>query len=274
MRRVNICIAALAALAISTAIAAAQNKSGVDRLYILNCGEGVAGDISRWSGEDVGKSMPMAENFYLIHHTQGWLLWDTGVTDAIAAMPNGEAPSDPRAIHWYRPKTLAAELATVGVKPSDIKYLAISHTHPDHIGNVEMFPQSMLLVQKAEYEWPNPLGVGRFKPEHPVKKLEGDYDVFSDGSVTIISTPGHTPGHQSLLVKLPKTGAIVLSGDAVHFKSNWDQRRVPSINYDKDKTLASMQRIADVLAKENAQLWINHDMAQRDTLKMAPDYYE
>jgi glyoxylase-like metal-dependent hydrolase (beta-lactamase superfamily II) len=75
-------------------------------------------------------------------------------------------------------------------------------------------------------------------------------------------------------VKLPKTGAIVLSGDAVHFKSNWDNRRVPSINYNKDQTLASMQRIADVLAKENAQLWINHDMAQRNTLKMVPAYYE
>ncbi len=78
----------------------------------------------------------------------------------------------------------------LGVKPADIKYLAVSHTHPDHIGNVELFPQSMLLVQKAEYEWPNPLGVGRFKPEHPVTKLEGDYDVFGDGSVTIIATPG------------------------------------------------------------------------------------
>ena len=128
----------------------------------------------------------------------------------------------------------------------------------------------MLLVQKAEYEWPNPLGVGRFKPEHPVSKLEGDYDIFGDGSATILATPGHTPGHQSLLVKLPKTGAVVLSGDAVHFKSNWDNRGVPSGNTDKDKTLASMQRISDVLAKEKAQLWINHDKAQRDTLKMAP----
>ena len=275
MRIFRIAIAAFSTLLIIVVSASAQNKSGVDKLYILNCGEGTAGDISRWSpGVDVGKSVPMADNCYLMHHTQGWLLWDTGVTDAIAALPNGAAPTDPRAIHWYRPKTLAAELNAVGVKPSDIKYLAISHTHPDHVGNVEMFPQAMLLVQKAEYEWPNPLGVGRFKPEHPVKKLEGDHDVFGDGSVTILSTPGHTPGHQSLLVKLPETGAIVLSGDAVHFKSNWDNRRVPSINTDKESTTTSMERIAGVMAKEKAQLWINHDKVQRDTLKMAPAFYE
>jgi N-acyl homoserine lactone hydrolase len=189
-------------------------------------------------------------------------------------MPDGQAPADPRAIYWRRPKTLASQLEALGVKPAEIKYLAISHTHPDHIGNVELFPQAMLLVQKVKYEWPSPLGVGRFKPEHPVTKLEGDYDVFGDGSVTIIATPGHTPGHQSLLVKLPKTGAIVLSGDAVHFKDNWDNRRVPSISTDRDKTAASMQRIADVLAKEKAQLWINHDKAQTDTLKHAPEFYE
>ena len=115
---------------------------------------------------------------------------------------------------------------------------------------------------------------GAFKPEHPVTKLEGDHDVFGDGSVTILATPGHTPGHQSLLVKLPKTGALVLSGDAVHFKSNWENRGVPSANTDKDQTLASMQRIADILVKEKAQLWINHDKAQRDSLKMAPDFYD
>ena len=274
MKRSSVCIAALAALSLFAAAASAQTKSGVDKLYILNCGEGVAGDISRWSGVNVGKSMDFAENCYLMHHTQGWLLWDTGITDAIAAMPNGQAPADPRFIHWRLPKTLASQLEALGVKPSEIKYVAISHSHPDHIGNVELFPQAMLLVQKAEYEWPSPFGVGRFKPEHPVTKLEGDYDVFGDGSVMIIATPGHTPGHQSLLVKLPKTGALVLSGDAVHFKSNWDNRVVPSINTDKDKTLASMQLIADVLAKEKAQLWINHDKAQRDSLKMAPGFYD
>ena len=275
MKRSALRLAALAALSLSAAAVSAETGSGVDKLYILNCGEGVAGDISRWSpGVDVGKSMDFVDNCYLIHHAQGWLLWDTGVPDAVAAMPQGLAPADPRMTHWRRPKTLASQLDALGLKPADVKYLAVSHTHPDHIGNVELFPQSMLLVQKAEYEWPNPFGVGRFKPEHPVTKLEGDHDVFGDGSVTIIATPGHTPGHQSLLVKLPKTGALVLSGDAVHFRSNWENRGVPSANTDKDRTLASMQRIADLLAKENAQLWINHDKAQRDTLKMAPDFYD
>src|SRR5216683_4165713 len=275
MKRSGACMTALAALSISVATAWAQTKSGVDKLYILNCGEGVAGDISRWSpGVNVGKSMDFVDNCYLMRHTQGWLLWDTGVTDAIAAMPDGQAPPDPRMTHWRRPKTLASQLDQLAVKPTDIKFLAVSHTHPDHIGNVELFPQAMLLVQKAEYEWPTPFGAGRFKPEHPVTKLEGDHDVFGDGSVTIMTTPGHTPGHQSLLVKLPKTGAIVLSGDAVHFKSNWEDRGVPSGNTDQEQTKASMERIAGILAQEKATLWINHDKAQRDTLTMAPGFYE
>jgi N-acyl homoserine lactone hydrolase len=275
MKSSSICIAALAALSMSAAAASAQTKSGIDKLYILNCGEGVSGDISRWSpGVNVGKSMDFVDNCYLIHHTQGWLLWDTGVTDAIAAMPDGQAPADPKATHWRRPKTLASQLEGLGVKPADIKYVAVSHTHPDHVGNIKMFPQSTVLVQKAEYDWPTPFGQTLHAVASPLNKLEGDHDVFGDGSVTIIATPGHTPGHQSLLVKLPKTGALVLSGDAVHFKSNWENRGVPSMNTDKDKTLASMQRIADMLAKEKAQLWINHDKAQRDSLKMAPDFYD
>ena len=250
-------------------------KPGVEKLYILNCGEGVAGDISRWSpGVNEGKSMDFVDNCYLIKHAQGWFLWDTGIPDAVAAMPNGLAPADPKAVFWRRPKTLAAQLDQLGVKPSDIQAMAISHTHPDHIGNVEMFPTAMLYVQKAEYDWPGANNAPRFKLEHPVTLLEGDRDVFGDGSLTILSTPGHTPGHQSLLVKLPNTGAIVLSGDAVHFKSNWENRGVPVNNFSKEQTLASMQKISETLTKENAQLWINHDKAQRDSLKMSPEYYD
>ncbi len=256
-------------------LALAQGKSGIDKLYILDCGQGTAADKSRWTpGENVGVAMETVDSCYLIHHTtQGYMLWDTGVTDALFGRPEGPPPSN-GAPNWRKPKTLIGQLEELGVKPSDIKYVAVSHTHPDHIGNVELFPSSMLLVQKAEYEWPSPLGVGRFKPEHPVTKLEGDHDVFGDGSVTLLSTPGHTPGHQSLLVKLPKTGALLLSGDAVHFKDNWDNRRVPSGNFDKEKTLASMARMAEVMAREKAQLWINHDKAQSDTLKHSPGFYD
>ena len=92
--------------------------------------------------------------------------------------------------------------------------------------------------------------------------------------MAILATPGHTPGHQSLLVKLPKTGALVLSGDVGHFQANWDHRRVPSNNVDQEQTKASMERIAGILMQEKATLWINHDKAQRDSLTMAPGFYE
>lgn len=267
---------AVAALALFGHAAVAQSeKSGVEKLYVLNCGEGTAGDISRWTpGLNEGKSMDFVDSCYLIKHSRGWFLWDTGIADAVAAMPNGLVPADPKAVTWRRPKTLAAQLEQLGLKPDDVKAMAVSHTHPDHTGNVELFPQATLYVQKAEYDWPGANNEPRFKPSHPVELLTGDKDVFGDGSVTILSTPGHTPGHQSLLVKLPKTGAVVLSGDAVHFRDNWDNRRVPSMNANKDMSAASMQKIADTLTKEKAQLWINHDKAQRDSQKMAPEFYD
>jgi len=248
--------------------------AGVDKLYVLDCGDISAPDQSRWSpGVNVGVPIELSDNCYLIHHAQGWFLWDTGLPDALAAFPEGVKDAKTGFVN-KRAKTLSSELAALGVKASDLKAMAISHTHPDHIGNVEEFPQVMLYVQKAEYDWPNANGTPRFKLGHPVTKLEGDHDVFGDGSVVIISTPGHTPGHQSLLVRLPKTGVVVLSGDAVHFKANWDNRRVPGGNFNKEQTLASMQRIADILAKEHGQLWINHDKPQTDAQKKPPEYYD
>jgi glyoxylase-like metal-dependent hydrolase (beta-lactamase superfamily II) len=247
--------------------------SGAERLYVIDCGTSIGPDKSRWTpGVDVGKPLEMVGNCYLIRHRQGWMLWDTGVSDDVASLPNGR-PGQSGSPHWRRSKTLAGEIEKLGLKPSDIKYLAVSHTHPDHIGNVELFPQSMLLVQRAEYDWPSPFGP-RFKPAHPVTKLDGDRDVFGDGSLTIMATPGHTPGHQVLLVKLPKFGPVLLSGDAVHIQESWDKRYVPSNNVDREQTLASYQRIADVLAEHKAQLWINHDAPQRATLKLSPEYYE
>ena len=264
--------AAVAFIAVAFAPAAFAQGKGIERLYILECGQGHTGDMSRWTpGQNVNVPMDIVDDCHLIKHAQGYFLWDTGVVDSTPANP---PPGDPAGITWRRPKTVAAQLDELGVKPDDVKFVAVSHTHPDHAGNVELFPKSMLMVQKAEYEWPDAKGGPRFKPEHPVTKLEGDRDVFGDGSVTIISTPGHTPGHQSLLVKLPKTGAVLLSGDAVHFKANWDARGIPGGNFDKEKTASSMAHMADLMAKDKAQLWINHDKPQRETQKLSPAFYE
>src|SRR5262252_4470105 len=100
------------------------------------------------------------------------------------------------------------------------------------------------------------------------------YDVFHDGSVMLISTPGHSPGHQNMLVRLPKTGAILLTGDSVHTKANWDGHKVPSRNFNVPQSLASLDRMAAVLKENNAQLWIGHETSEVPLRKYSPAYYE
>jgi glyoxylase-like metal-dependent hydrolase (beta-lactamase superfamily II) len=250
---------------------AGADPSGVDRLYVFDCGAAQAPDQSRWSpGVNVGQPIDVVDNCYLIHHTAGYLLWDTGVPDALYGKQEPAAGPIP----WHRNKTLLSQLAAVGVQPEDIKFVAISHTHGDHVGNVDLFPKSTVLIQRAEYDWAFASATKPFSAGHPVEKLDGDRDVFGDGNVQIVSTPGHTPGHESLLVHLPKTGWVLLSGDVAHFRDNFDNRRVPSMNTDKDKTVASMQHVADLVGRYHAQFWINHDAKQALGIRHAPEFYE
>ena len=139
---------ALIAAARSRCHAAAAAQT-VEKLYVMDCGHNAATDQARWSpGVNVGKPIELSDNCYLIKHGAQWLLWDTGYPDAVAdkplTSPIGTAT---------RPKKLAAQLAEIGVKPDDITLVAVSHTHGDHVGNVDMFPQSTLLIQKAEVDW-------------------------------------------------------------------------------------------------------------------------
>ena len=265
--------AIVAALAWTAVLAGAAG--GLERLYVLDCGQNIGKDQSRWSpGVNEGKSIEFSDNCYLIRHAKGLLLWDTGIPDAVAAMPDGMVVAN-GAITQRRAKTLAAQLVEISVKPADITYVALSHTHGDHVGNVALFPSSTILIQGAEYDWAmTQPAKPAFAATQPIEKLTGDRDVFGDGSVMILSTPGHTPGHQSLLVVLAKSGPVLLSGDAVHLRDNWENRRVPSMNTNREQTLASMQRIASVMETRKAQLWINHDKAQSAQLRYAPAYYE
>jgi glyoxylase-like metal-dependent hydrolase (beta-lactamase superfamily II) len=266
MRRLILLLALLIGAGASDA-----NAGGIDRLYVLDCGAARAPDQSRWSpGVNAGQPIDIVDNCYLIHHAQGYLLWDTGVPDALF---DRHAPAA-GPIPWRRDKTLLSQLAAIGVQPDDIRFVAISHTHGDHVGNVDEFPKATVLIQKAEYDWAFAAEKTPFSAGHPAEKLDGEKDVFGDGSVRLIPTPGHTPGHESLLVELPKTGWLLLSGDAAHFRDNFDNRRVPAMNTDRAQTLASMQHIQALLDRYHAQLWINHDASQAAGIRHAPAFYD
>jgi len=268
MKPLSLLFALAAGFGVVSNSAMAQN--GIERFYVLYCGEIALNDMGRFSPGFTGPGT-LSDTCYLIKHRQGWLLWDTGLGDAVADKPEGQKSN---AGVWYNKKKLSAQLAEIGVKPSDIRYLALSHSHGDHVGNVDMFLQSTLLVQKAEYDWPGPNNTPRFNPAMKVMKADGDHDVFGDGSVTLISTPGHSPGHQCLLVKLPRTGALLLSGDAVHTKANWDLKRAPEQNFNHAQSIATLDRMAAVLREHNAALWIGHEPSEVAQRKYAPAYYE
>lgn len=261
-----------------------RRSSGVQRLYVFNCGESTVEDISRWTpGVNVGKPGAFSANCYVIQHVNGLMLWDSGINDAVAGMPQGFQRSKVAPRYTLR-KPFRAQLAELGFDPSRFTHIAFSHTHGDHVGNANLFTGGTLYIQQAEYD-------AAFGPEAATKfnfevadydklrasktiKLNGDHDVFGDGSVVIISTPGHTPGHQSLLVRLPRRGPVILSGDMVHLQENWTARRVPTFNYDVEQSLRSMEKVAALMASTGAELWINHDKVQSERIPKAPAFIE
>jgi glyoxylase-like metal-dependent hydrolase (beta-lactamase superfamily II) len=279
----GLCTALLSITLLGAAPVRADEAQGVQRVYVLNCGESDTKDVSMWSpGVDVGQPREFSDSCYLIRHAKGLLLWEAGVSDTIAAMPDGLTVGNGMLTLHVR-KTLRSQLQELGITPADITRLGFSHFHGDHVGNANLFTSAKLYIQQTEYDaafGPDAAKFG-FNPAlydklrgSTIVKLDGDYDIFGDGSVMIYSTPGHTPGHQSLLVRLPKTGPVLLSGDAVHFRENWENRRVPARNFNKEQSLASMEKLAAILQREHATLWINHDKPQTDTLAHAPEFVE
>jgi len=259
------------ALAGSVPSALAQKaKPGIERMYVLYCGDIHLNDASSFTP---GASGPghLTVTCYLIKHARGYVLFDTGVGDHIVKLPNGQKS---RAGYWTVKKTLESQLAELGLKPSDVQYVALSHSHGDHVGNLKLFTQSTLVVQKAEWEWKPPVGLAL--PQFGLKAVtpDGDHDLFGDGSVMLIATHGHSPGHQNMLTRLPKTGAIMFTGDSVHTKTNWDGGRVPPRNFNVPQSLEALKRMRAVLKENNAQLWIGHEPSEVPLRKYAPAYYE
>jgi N-acyl homoserine lactone hydrolase len=263
-------------------------KAGVaQRLYRLDCGRSLANDESVWTpGENVGRSIEFSSTCWLVKHGNEWLLWDTGVPEATLNDPKGWSTL-PKLIVYHLDRSLTAQLAEIGLKPGDISRVAISHTHGDHIGNVGLFPDSTIMIQRTEYAWIHSsdgsndnvnqlMALARKLMGTPknLQLVDGDTDVFADGSVTLVATPGHTPGHQSLLVHLKHAGFVLLSGDVAHLEENFEKDIVPTLNTDKAASIASMERIRKLLARYRAAFFINHDKSQSDKLKLLPAFYD
>jgi glyoxylase-like metal-dependent hydrolase (beta-lactamase superfamily II) len=231
-------------------------------------------------------TLEMTTPCYLIAHPKGTLIWDTGEIPDHALKADG-SPTTQGAFTVTKP--LLEQLAQIGYSPADITYLALSHYHGDHVANANEFAGSMWIVQKIERDamfaprpantakgpaTPNPVLFGALEKSKTMLLNSEDHDVFGDGTVVIKFTPGHTPGHQSLFLRLAKTGPVLLSGDLYHYPEELTLKRIPSFDFDKDQTAKSRAAMEAFVKDQKAQLWIQHDAAAGAKLKKAPEYYE
>jgi N-acyl homoserine lactone hydrolase len=274
----------LGAFLAMTSLQAAQKRAKAPkslRLYIFDCGTIHSPTVDAYSlkKEEVG-STEMAIPCLLIVHPKGALMWDNGdIPDR--AFPPGGGPASAGVVTQDKP--LLPQMAAVGYTPADIKFLAMSHYHGDHVANANAFAGSIWLVRKVERDRmfsgepiprSDPANYSQLKNSKTVIIDQDDYDVFNDGTVIIKSAPGHTPGHQVLFLKLAKTGPVVLSGDLYHYPEERTLNRLPVAEFNKDQTAASRAQLEIFLKKTGAQLWIQHDFLGNQKLKKAPDYYE
>jgi N-acyl homoserine lactone hydrolase len=258
----------LSALAIAAMVALPTHSQAqatpVVTLTRLDCGTGAApSDVGRFSDTYAldGLKVQLTFSCYLIRHGDEYMVWDTGNP------ANGSATA-PRV-------SIVDLLSQLQLKPAQIRYVAISHYHGDHTGQVSSFPQSTLLIGKGDWDvvsdpktaaatsapfanWIS--GGGKVEPQ------AGDKDVFGDGTVVMLNTPGHTPGHHSLLVKLNTMGNVLITGDLSHFHENYDGNGVPTFNTDRAATLASLDRFKKIAANLHATVIIQHDA--RDISKL------
>lgn len=251
--------AALALLAAAT-VAPAQTATPAAEVTLtrLDCGNSPGpSDVGRFS--DVfamrGLMVPIVYSCYLVRHGSEFMVWDTGHAPTAGAMA-------PKA-------SLVDQLAQLGIRPEQVRFVGISHYHPDHTGQVGSLPQATLLIGKGDWDVlsqpqpptsapPGPFrhwlgGAGKVEP------LTLDKDVFGDGSVVVLATPGHTPGHRSLMVRLAQAGVVLITGDLAHFRENYDSLGVPPFNTGRADTLASLDRFRKIAANLNATVIIQHD---------------
>ena len=275
--------AMMAPLLVAASLAPVRSMAGADvRLYALDCGHASIKDMGMFSdtGEYDGKPGDIADPCFVIRHPKGVLLWDTGLGDKFAATKEGVDVMP--GIHVTVPITLVEQLHSLALTPKDVSYVAFSHFHFDHTGNANAFPDSVWILNKAELSAalsatpPSGVVPETFSGYKTAKTqmIDGDYDVFGDGTVRILRAPGHTAGHQVLELKLQKAGTVILSGDLYHSRANREFMRVPMMNLSRADTLASMERIERIVQNTKAHLVVQHDPLDFQALPKFPAYLD
>src|SRR5688572_20980937 len=259
------------------------------RLYVLDCGmltpnrEGVERyHITMAEAGEIRMPVPC----FLVAHPKGTLVWDVGVIpDAVVeAQPQGARANVNPTVAAVVTRTLKSQLAQIGYAVADVTYVAISHAHIDHTANLNAFAGSTWLTPRAErdFMWTpnnprvNPSFFNLLEKSPRVRFIEGDeHDVFGDGRVIIKAAPGHTPGHQVLVLNLASTGRFVIAGDLYHYPPERTLRRAPPDNeFNVAQSAASRERIEAYLRATKTDLWIEHDFAANARLKKSPAYYD
>jgi N-acyl homoserine lactone hydrolase len=220
---------------------------------------------------------------FLIEHARGRLLFDTGLhCDTMTRMLERYGPERAKrfGVHSRPGDDIVSQLARLGLTPADVPLVANSHWHFDHCGGNEFFPQATILVQQREMEAarsPEVLAQGRYRPsppdyDHPLRyqAVDGEHDVFGDGSAVLIPTYGHTPGHQSLRLKNGRD-TLLLTADACYTRENMDRQVLPTVVWDETEMAHSLRRLRDLRDKQGARTLYGHDPEQWRTLRQAPE---
>jgi glyoxylase-like metal-dependent hydrolase (beta-lactamase superfamily II) len=281
-------------LATTAVVAPAQSPPGM-KMYVFSSGALTIGkNILQNLGPTDNIQVPVG--FFVVMHPKGNVLFDTGNNDKILTDPSYWGPFFKALNPVVTPDiAIDVQLGKIGLKPDDIKYVVVGHLHLDHGGNVGKFPNSTVIVQKDEIRnafWPEPGTAGPYIPgdvaplrsamgeampnKGKMVQLTGDMDIFGDGSVVVKRWVGHTPGSQMLLVRLPKTGPIILTSDNVYFKENVEKNILPNVTlaYDPAGILRAYEWIRYMQATEKADFFTAHDPDAFKALKKPPEFYE
>jgi glyoxylase-like metal-dependent hydrolase (beta-lactamase superfamily II) len=260
-----------------------DTKSFNLKVYVLDGGSFIFNNSLHWFtlGDEYNDypQKTLANTVFLIEHPNGRLLWDAGLEDNLADRKPEEIDTTAKLVYFVRNK-LIDQLKSMKLTPDSLDYFVASHTHWDHVGNANYFVNSTWILDKNEYEWAmseeRKESSSYYDSLHNSKIIEFEekYDVFKDGKVVIYSTPGHTPGHVSMYIKLEKRQSILISGDLYHFNEQREYKRVPSFNTDSLQTLESMEKFEKLATQLNARVIIPHEVTDYLELPKYPEYLE